>query len=65
MYKLSEWIIEKIDGCKSNPEYSFTAKVRKHIASDFLMSAIYSFKNIENKHNVYRTKECNKKFCEF
>ena len=29
------------------------------------MSAIYSFKNIENKHNVYRTKDCNKKFCEF
>ena len=27
------------------------------------MSAISSFKNIENKHDVYRGKDCVEKFC--
>ena len=29
------------------------------------MSTISSFRSIENKHNVYRGKNCMKKFCEF
>ena len=29
------------------------------------MSAISSFRIIENKHDVYRGKNCMKKFCEF
>ena len=28
------------------------------------MSAILSFKDIENKHDVHRGKNCMKKFCE-
>ena len=28
------------------------------------MPTISSFKNIENKHDVYRGKDCRKKFCE-
>ena len=28
------------------------------------MSTISSFKNIENKHDVYRGKDCMKRFCE-
>ena len=28
------------------------------------MSTISSFKSIENKHNVYRGKDCTKNFCE-
>ena len=28
------------------------------------MSTISSFKSIENKHDVYRSKDCVKKFCE-
>ena len=28
-------LIEKIDGCKNNPENSFTTKVGKHIPSGF------------------------------
>ena len=30
-----EWTIEKIDGCKNNPENSSTTKVSKHIPSGF------------------------------
>ena len=29
------------------------------------MSAISSFKSIENKNNAYRGKDCMKKFCQF
>ena len=52
-----EYTIEKIDGCKYNPENSSTTKVSKYIPSDFSMSTIPSFRSIENKYdkdfNVY------------
>ena len=38
----------KTDGCKNNPEHSFTTKVMEHIQSGFSMSTILSFKIIEN-----------------
>ena len=65
IYADFECIIEKIDGCKNNPENSSTTKVREHIPSSFSMSTISSFKSIENKHDMYRGKDCMKKFCEF
>ena len=65
IYAYLECIIEKIDGCKNNPENSSTTIVSENITSDFLMSTISSFKSIENKHDVYRGKDCMKKFCEF
>ena len=40
-----ECIIEKIDGCKNNPENSSTTKVSQHIPSDLSMSTI-SFRSI-------------------
>ena len=63
IYADFECLIEKIDGCKSNPENSFTTKVGEHIPSSFSMSTMSSFKSIENRHNVYRDKDCMKKFC--
>ena len=39
-------------------------RVGEHIPSGFSISTISSFKNIENKHDVYRGKDCIKKFCE-
>ena len=58
-----ECLIEKIDGYKNNPENSITIKLGEHIPSDFSMSTTSSFKSIENKHNVYRGKNCMKKLC--
>ena len=49
-------MIKKIGGCKNNPENSSTTKVNEHTSSGF---------TIENKHDVYRGKDCMKKFCEF
>ena len=57
-------LIEKIDGCKKNPEKSSTAKASEHIPSGFSRSSISSFKTIENKDDVYRGKNCIKNFCE-
>ena len=60
IYADLECIIEKIDGCKNNPENSC-----EHIPSGFSMSTISSFRSIENKYDVYRGKDCVKKFCEY
>ena len=46
-------------------ENSLIKKVGKHIPSSFSVSTVWSFKNIENKHDVYTGKDCMKKFCEF
>ena len=65
IYADFECIIEKIDECKNNPENSSTSKVCEHIPSGFPMSTISFFRSIENKHDMYRSKDCMKKFCEF
>ena len=58
-----ECLIEKIHRCKSNPKYLSATKVSHHIASDFSVSTKSSFKSIENKHDVYRSKDSMKTFC--
>ena len=46
IYADLECLIEKIDGRKNNPENSSATKVGEHNQSDFSMSTISSFKNI-------------------
>ena len=65
IYADLECIIEKIDGFKNNPQSSSATKVYEHIPSGLSMSTISSFRSIENKHDVYRCKDCMKKFCGF
>ena len=48
IYADLEYLIEKIDRCKTNPENSFTTKVGVHILSVVSMSMISSFRSIEN-----------------
>ena len=45
-------VIEKLDGCKDNPENSSTTKVSGQIPSGFSMFRIFSFRSIENKYDV-------------
>ena len=54
-------MIEKSDGCKNN---SSTTKLSEHVPSGFSMSTIFSFRSIENKHDVYRGNGCMKKICD-
>ena len=65
IYADLECLIEKIFGCKNNPENSSTTTVSKHIPSGFSMSTVSSFRRIGNKRDVYRDKDSMKKFCEF
>ena len=62
IYADLKYIIEKIDGCKNNPENSSTTKESEHFLSGFSMSTISFFRSIENEHDVYRSKDCMKKF---
>ena len=64
MFILNRKEMEKIDGCKNNSEKLCKTQVGKGIRSGFSVSTISSIKEIENKHEVYRGKECMKKFCE-
>ena len=57
-------LIKKIEVCRNDPENTSTTKLCGHIRSRFPMSALLSFKTIENKYDVYRGKDCMKKFCE-
>ena len=57
IYADLECLIEKIDGCKNNPENSSTTKVGEHIPLGFSMFAKSSFKSIENKYDVSRSKD--------
>ena len=52
IYANLECIIEKIDGCRNNPENSSTTKESEHIPSGFSMSKTSSFRSIENNHHV-------------
>ena len=40
------------------------SKNYQHIPCGYLMSTIWTFDVIENKHHVYRGENCIKKFCE-
>ena len=60
-----ECITENIDVCKNNPENSPTTKVIKHTSLGFSRSIRSSFRSIRNEHDVYRGKDCMKKFCDF
>ena len=57
-------LIKKIEVCRNDPENASTTKACGHIRSRFPISTILSFKTIENKYDVYRGKDCMKKFCE-
>ena len=56
--------IKKIDDCENNPETSSTIKLSEHIPHRYSASTIWGFDHIENKHTLYRGKDCMKKFCE-
>ena len=65
IYADLQCIIEKTDRFKNNPENSSTTKVSEHIQSASSISTRSLFMSKENKHDVYRGKDCMRKFCEF
>ena len=65
IYADLEYLVDKIDRCKNNPQNSSTTNLTEYIPSNISISTIPSLKNIENKHDVYRGKDYMKKVCEF
>ena len=61
IYADLDFIIVKIDRFKKNHENSSTTNVSKQIPSGFSMPTIASFRSIENKHDIYKDKDCMKK----
>ena len=64
IYTDIESLIQKVDGCANNPENSSTTKIGEHIPRRYSISTILPFDHIENKHTLYREKDCMKRFCE-
>ena len=64
VYADTESLIKKIDGCANNPEKSSTIEVGEYIPCGYSISTILGFDHIENKHGLYRGKDCMKKFCD-
>ena len=64
IYADMESLIKKIDWCANNLENSSTTKIGEHYPCGYSMSTIWEFHHIENKHTLYRGKDCMKKFCE-
>ena len=64
IYADLECLIEKTDGCKNNPENSFTTKIGGDIRLGFSISTISLLKTIKKKNNIYRGKDCLSKFSE-
>ena len=54
IYADLECLIEKIDGCKNNPENSFTIKISEHIPSGFSMSTISSSRAVWKRGKMGR-----------
>ena len=63
IYADIESLIRKIDGFANNPEKSSTTKIGEDIPCGCSMSTIWGFDHIEDKHTLYRRKDCMKKFC--
>ena len=64
IYAKLESSIVKINEYKNIPEKSSRTKLKEHILSGFSISTISSFKGIENKHDLYKGRDCMKKICE-
>ena len=63
IYADIESLIRKVDESRNNTENSSATKVGQHILCGYLMSTIWAFDHIENKHTLCCGKDCRKKFC--
>ena len=64
IYADIESLMKKIGGCQNNPEKSPTTKTDEHNPCEYSMSLILGFGHIEDKHTLYRGKDCINKFFE-
>ena len=58
-----ECLLTNEQSCQNNPKKSYTERKAKHEPSGYSLSLIFSFNLKENKHSVYRGRDCIEKFC--
>ena len=63
IYADVECLVIKKQSCQNNPKESYTERKAKHEPSGYALSLICPFDKTKNKYNVYRGKDCIKKFC--
>ena len=61
IYADIEFLIQKIDNCKNNPEKSSTAKVGEHIPCGYSMLTIWTFDHIKKEHGLYMWRRLHEK----
>ena len=64
IYADLEYLIKRIEGCENNLEISSATKDGDHVSCGYLMSIIWGFNHMKNKHTLYHGNHCMKKFCE-
>ena len=64
IYADLEYLLIKEQSCQNNPKEFYTAGKAKHEPSGYSLSLICSFDETENQHNVYRGRDCIKRFSE-
>ena len=65
IYADLECLLIKEQSCQNNPKRSYTERKAKHEPSGYSLSLIYSFNSRENKHSVYRGRDCIEKLCKY
>ena len=63
IYAHLECLLIKEQSCQNNPNESYTERKAKHEPSGYSLILVSSFDSKENKHNVYRGRDCIKRFC--
>ena len=64
MYADFESMLEPIQGPGNDPRISSTGRVNNHIPSGWCVHSKFAYGRVENPLNIYRGKDCVKKFCE-
>ena len=63
IYADLECLLMKQQSCQNNPNESYTERKAMHEPCGYALSLISLFNSNENKHNVYRGRDCIKRFC--
>ena len=64
IYADLECLLIKEQSCQNNPEKSYTERKAKHEPSGYSLCLICSFNPKENKHDLYRGRDCIEKVCQ-
>ena len=62
IYADLQCLLIKEKSCQNNPNESYTERKAKQEPSGYSLSLVSSFNSKENKHNVYRGRDCIKNF---